>query len=318
MSKLVMLNEIRKEKKVVNLNNENNKSSDNYNEEYLNFENKFCNKKSESNIKNEFNNNDNSILINKEQLNHDLNRIFLLKNKKPFIDFINEVFDDYLGTNCSIYISKKYEDDEYKENGILKDPSNSIMISVEDDYRRFQYSIQFQTYDYENIAITVAKSDLNSSFRNVINLSSKIKEYKNNSEKASNTDKSDLYLIMVNSNIKVPDSYEVRQECNGSTVSYKFNIFKGWKYDFRDLYEKNLYMLFPLKIFDLKKCISYMEESSYSKDIIEKEIHRFYYEMNKYLNKVKENNSIDDNDIREINSISKDIMRDFGYYCKYI
>ena len=26
-----------------------------------------------------------------------------------------------------------------------------------------------------------------------------------------------------------------------------------------------------------------------SKDIIEKEIHRFYYEMNKYLNKVKEN-----------------------------
>ncbi|MDO5516512.1 MAG: hypothetical protein Q4F66_03085, partial [Clostridium sp.] len=315
MNKLVMLSEIRKEKKKINLSgrneNINKDTSDNYNEEYLNFKNKLCRDNSiENNHSKEYIQNNHNPSISKEKLNEDINRIFLLKNKNPFLDFINEIFDDCIGTNCFIEYVSNSEQDSCITDGILKDPSNNIKIIIKDEYRSFEYNIQIQTSDCENIAITISKTDLSAKSMNVINLGQKKKQYKINTEKEklAINNNSGMYLIMVNSNIRVPDSYEVRQECNGSEISYKFNIFKGWKYDFKDLYERNLYMLFPLKIFDLKKCITYMKDSSYSEDMIEKEVYRFFNEMNKYLSRVKEKNIINDDDINEFNTISNHLL----------
>lgn len=315
MNKLVMLSEIRKEKKEINFNKYSQKvckdTSDNHNEEYTSFKNKFCKNASIRNSNsNEYIQNDHISSINKNKINEYLNRIFLLENKKPFLDFINEIFDDCLGTNCSIEYAGDSEEDRYLSDGILRNPSNNIKIIIKDEYRSFEYNIQLQTYDYENIAITISKNDLSSKCMNIISLGQKKKQYMISNEKDNRVinNKSDLYLIMVNSNIRVPDSYEVREECNGSTISYKFNIIKGWKYDFKDLYERNMYMLFPLKVFDLKKCITYMKDSSCSEEMIEKEIYRFFNEMNKYLNKVKEKNNVNDDDIREFNSISRELI----------
>lgn len=319
MNKLVMLSEIRKEKKEIKLNNDNsgkiNKdTSDNYNEEYLIFKNKFCKDNSiKDNNSKEYIENDYITSVNKDKLNKDINRIFLLKNKKPFLDFINEIFDDCLGTNCLVEYVSNSAHDNHITDGILKNPSDNIKIRIKDEYRTFEYNIQLQTYDYENIAITISKADLSSKCMNVINFGQKKKQYElnNEQEKGQINNNSSLYLIMVNSNIRVPDSYEVREECNGSEVSYRFNIFKGWKYDFKDLYERNLYMLFPLKVFDLKKCITYMKNSSCSEERINKEIDRFFIEMNKYLNKVKERKIINDDDIDEFHIISKQLLGDF-------
>lgn len=312
MNKLVMLNEIRREKKEsslsvnMNINDEliNNK------EEYLNFRNQFCKDYFTRKTNNKgYSKHNNINLINVDDLNEAINKIFLLNNKKPFIDFVNEIFGDYLGTNCEVNYVCDDKGIGTIKNGILKNPSYDIKISAKDDYRSFEYNIQFQTDDYENIAITISKNNVSSNIINVINMEQKKRKYRINDIKEDVlSNNSDMYLIMANSNIRVPDSYEVREECNGNSTSYKFNIFKGWKYDFKALYEKDLYLLFPLKIFDLKKSISHMKKSGYSNNLIEKEKSRFFNEMNKYLNMVKEKKSIDDTDISEFNIISKLIL----------
>ena len=311
MNRLVMLSEISKEKKIVN-SRENNelskKLSKSLSEEYLDFNNIFFKNKNEIINSKESIENNYLIVDDKDNLNENLSRIFMLKNKKPFLEFVNEIFDDCLGTNCSVEVSSKKEVFENIEDGILESPSNRIKIFVEDDYRKFEYSIQFQTYDYDNIVIAIEKKDLSINCGNIISLSSKIKEYRHNNEKSLNQNKSDIYLIMVNSSIKVPDSYELSKDRKGHIESYKFNIFKAWKYGFNKLYEKNLYILFPLKMFDLIKHIDYMKNCSYSKEVIEKEIDRFFFEMNKYLNKLEEEKNINNEDVKEINLISKDIM----------
>lgn len=312
MNKLVMLSEIRRDKKESNLSVNINSNNDllNNTEEYFKFKNQFCKDYFERKTNNaEYSKKNNINLINVDNLNEAINKIFLLNNKKPFIDFVNEIFGDCLGTNCKV--NHIYDDKSigFIKNGILKNPSYDIKISAKDDYRLFEYNIQFQTDDYENIAITISKNNIRSKAVNVINFEQKKRQYRiNDTKEYMLSSNSDLYLIMVNSNIRVPDSYEVREECNGSSISYKFNIFKGWKYDFKDLYEKNLYLLFPLKIFDLKKCISYMKNSGCSEDLIEKETYRFFNEMNKYLNMVKEKKLIDDTDVSEFNIISKQIL----------
>ena len=58
---------------------------------------------------------------------------------------------------------------------------------------------------------------------------------------------------MFNSNIEVPDVYEFKSDFEGENIDYKINIMKSWKYDFKQLFEKNMYLLFPMKVLDLRK-----------------------------------------------------------------
>ena len=265
MNRLVMLSEIKKVKEESNLNID-------ISEEYYDFKEKFFGNyldKEESNkidVKSDIN----STYLN--VLNKSIGKIFSLNNKRPFIDFLNKIFDDCLGTNCDI--SYSYNDKSIKglKNKILKNSSYDIKISIKDDYRLFEYNIQLQTDDYENIAIAILKNTLNNKVTNIINFKQKKRQYSiSNIKREKLSSNSDLYFIMLNSTIRVPDSYEVRDEYNGNHVLYKFNILKGWKYNFKDLYKNDLYLLFPLKILDLKKGITYMKNSGYSNEIIEKE-----------------------------------------------
>ncbi|HCW54397.1 MAG TPA: hypothetical protein DG753_11825 [Clostridium sp.] len=306
MNKLVMLSDIRTEKKESDLSVNINFKDDSSNsvEEYLDFKNKFC--------KDYFDKDeicDNKLSSN--VLDEVINKIFLLNNKKLFIDFVNEIFGDCLGTNCKISHIDNGKSRKVIRGKILKNPSCYINIFVEDEYRSFEYSIQFQTEDYENIAIEITKNNKSAKIVNIINLEEKKRYYRSDDMKDDLLSKDlDSYLIIVNSNMRVPDSYELREDDDNSCdILYRFNILKGWKYDFKDLYENNLYLLFPLKIFDLKKHIVYMKNLKSPNEIIEKEISRFFNEMNKYLNIMKEKNIIEYKDIYEYNIISKQLLR---------
>lgn len=306
MNKLVMLSEIRTEKKESDLRANINSNYDSYNsvEEYLDFKNKFC-----KDYFDKYEICDNK--LNSNILDEVINKIFLLNNKRLFIDFVNKIFDDYLGTNCKISHIDSGKSEKGIQGKILKNSSYYINIFVEDEYRLFEYSIQFQTNDYENIAIEITKNNMSDKTVNIINLEEKKRHYRSDDIKDNLLSKDlDSCLIIVNSNIRVPDSYELRETDNNSChIPYRFNIIKGWKYNFKDLYENSLYLLFPLKIFDLKKHIVYMKNLKSPNEIIEKEIFRFFNEMNKYLNIMKEKNVIEDTDIFELNIISKQLLR---------
>ena len=97
----------------------------------------------------------------------------------------------------------------------------------------------------------------------------------------------------------------------GQNIDYKVNVIKSWKYDFKQLFEKNMYLLFPMKVLDLKKRLLSISQEIESKDLIKDYIVRFFKDMNKYLKKIKDKNLITDKDINEMNLIAIDLLNHF-------
>lgn len=309
MSKLVMLNEIRNEKIK---NNDNNIIKEDVNESYITFMEKFC----------KFENEEDIINLNKEiidtkyeeKINRIIEKIFLLDNKIPLIDFINSIYKDDLCTNTEIKLIRNSDtvNKNYKFK-ILRDVSYEFKILAEDGYRKFEYEIQFQTNDSHNIAFTVVRNDLSINCNKIVNFNKKRREHQcsiENGEKKRLQDYNKPWLIMLNSDIQVPDVYKFKSD-NNKDLDYEFNIFKSWKYDFKRLFQDNMYLLFPMKVFDLKKRLSNINEDTSGKDIVKDEILRFFREMNIYLGKLKESDLITEKDVNEFNLIAIDLLNDF-------
>ena len=116
---------------------------------------------------------------------------------------------------------------------------------------------------------------------------------------------------MFNANIAVPDVYEYKSNFEDQNIDYKINIMKSWKYDFKQLFEKNMYLLFPMKVLDLRKRLLSISTEMNSRDLIKDYIVKFFKDMNKYLNKIKDKNLITDKDINEMNLIAVDLLNHF-------
>ena len=308
MNKVVLLSEIRKEKtnninrlseysKIKNEKEDNKKS-------YVNFEKKFDSLKNRS----YFIDLKNSQTKYEKKLNNIIKRIFSLSNKLPLIGFINSVYNDELSKDTMIKYIKN------NQQGNLKNSIYSVNILAEDDYRKFEYEIKFETVDDQNIAIIISKIDYENNCINIINLNKKKKEYKDESlvnlTKGSK-DSCNRVLIMFNSNIEVPDVFQFREEVEGENVEYKINVMKSWKYDFKQLIEKDMYLLFPMKVLDLKNRLLTISQEVISKELIKDEIVRFFKDMNKYLMKLQNKNLISEKDISEYNLIAIELLTYF-------
>jgi hypothetical protein len=315
MNKLVLLNEVRKEK-LKNKNklltfNKNKSIQKDYNKSYITFKEKFkCFQDKEEfiDLKNrydeEFKNNN-----NEKNLNEIIEKIFSLNNNKLTIEFINSIYNDDLSESTKIQYIRNKENLNNNEVIILKDSNYNLRILAEDEYKEFEYNIQFQVKDDQNIAIIISKTDLSNNY-NIVSLNKKKKEY-NNTNIDGLKENYAKCIIMLNSNIEVPDVYEVKSEIEGENIDCKINIIKSWKYDFKQLFEENMYLLFPLKALDLRKRLLSISEDLTLKDFIKDEIFRFFKEMNRYLNKGKDVNLVTDIDINELNLITMDLLNHF-------
>ena len=310
MNKVVLLSEIRKEKtNVKNRFLENKNNNGEYTpidkiKNYVKFEKKFNSLKN-SNYFVDLKNNQNKY---EKKLNNIIKKIFSFKNNLPFIGFINSVYNDELSKNTKIVYLKNDQD------ASLKNSLYNIRILAEDDYRKFEYEIKFETVDDQNIAIIVSKMDCESNCGNVINLNKMKKEYKDENSVTLNRgskDSCNRVLIMFNSNIQVPDVFEFEDESEGKNIQYKINVMKSWKYDFKQLFEKNMYLLFPMKVLDLKNRLLTISKEVLSKELIKDEIERFFRDMNRYLMKIKAENLISEEDITEYNLIAIELLTYF-------
>lgn len=300
MNKLVVLNEVRNEKSKDKLSELNHNKEKNYNKSYINFKEK-CNysdgKDEFVDFKNIFNDEFQNNSYEK-RLSEIIERIFSIKNNKLIIQFINSIYNDDLNANTKIQYIKT------KEN---IDNNDNLSILAEDEYRKFEYRIQIQAKDSENIAIIIRKIDLfNNS--NIININKKKKE---DNIKCSTMGDNDRCMIILSSNVEVPDVYEDKSKIHGENIDSKITIIKSWKYDFSQLYEKNMYLLFPLKTLDFTKRLLSMSEEVFLKGLIRDELFRFFKYMNKYLEKHKETNLITNEDIKELNLIAIDLLNYF-------
>lgn len=297
MNKLVLLNDIKIEKKVKNIIQDRNKHNvdTTMSKDYKEFKEKFC-----TYIDGNVNGYDSSM----NDVTEIIKKLFLLDNKQPFIDLINFLYDDCLGTNTLI----KFEGD-------CKGEQNVFIMSALDDYRKFRYKIGIQTYDCSNAAIYIKRDQVDGNFKNVVNFQVKKNMYKkacdneeNNSVTKANNE---VKVIVIDSNVEVPDLFEFSKTNGIGSEDYEFNIFKSWKYDFKKLIESDIYLLAPLKIFDLKKRLSALTDGGYSEEFLKEEIVRFFKEINSSLYRMKSKGKIDDDDIKQINIITIELFRCF-------
>lgn len=299
MNKLVLLNDIKREKKINNIIQEKSKLDNKEIKDYKNFEKKFC-----SCIDEVFNKSNSSNNMN--EVTDIVKKLFLLDNRQPFIDFINFLFNDCLGTNTTIKV---------ESDGSVYDTGLSIL--AEDDYRKFRYYIGIRSYDCSNAAIYIKKDILEGHFKNVVNFQARKNQYKKACDSEDNVpilkDDNELKVIVIDSDIEVPDLLEVTTGSGNKSTSYKLDIYKSWKYDFKRLVENNIYLLSPLKIFDFKKRLKALSSEGYSEKFLKEEIVRFFKEVNTSLCRVQQRGLIGDGDIKSINIISMEL---FGCFVK--
>lgn len=299
MNKLVLLNEVRKNKNSdKSLKTESKKSFSLFKEKFDFFENKegFIN----LNLK-KINNTQSEKALNKI-----LNRIFSINNRKLLIGFINSIYCDSLSNQTKIEFIKENVNSEG-----LADSNYNLKLVAKDDYRKFEYHIQFQTKDDENMAIVLNKLDLSTNCENVVHFNRKKHELQVDKIDKTLNNNSKRCLIILNSNIEVPDIYEIESSSSESKIDSKVNIIKSWKYDFKQLFEKNMYLLFPMKVLDLKKRLLNMSQEIGLENLIRDDIFRFFKDMNKYLNMIKEKKLITNKEITEINLISVELLDSF-------
>jgi len=315
MNKLVLLSEVRIEKTKNNSLKLNKVESvqENISESYVAFKETFRfyeNKESFVDLKNSKNRN---IGYNKceKKLNKIMKRIFSLDDKLPVIEFINSIYDDELSLDSSLEYIKNEDIMSSKEVISLKSSSYDVSFIVEDDYRKFEYEIQLQTRDDQNIAITISKMDLASNCDNIVNLCKKKREYEKDDLNKSSKDSYTKCLIMLDSNMEVPDVYNIESNGTEENSDTKVNIIKGWKYGFKQLAENNMYLLFPMKVLDLKKRLLSISQEIVTKELIRDEIVRFFKDMNRDLKKIQDKNLITDEDISELNLIAIDLLNYF-------
>lgn len=226
-----------------------------------------------------------------------IEKLICFKNKTPIIDFLNCIYcDGWRTSNTSI---------KYIKNEELKKDFD-IMLQVQNDYKRIEYKIRFKVKDCENLAIIIFRDDLSDESNNIINLFEKTQILKKKNSKME-LNKTNPYIIMLNSNMEVPDMLEIKSN-NESSYLYKFNVVKSWKYDLKRMYVENIYLFFPLKIFDLEKRIFSMSDNSAYYDLIRYEVISFFREMNNYLKKLKEREVLLQSDIEEMNMIASELL----------
>ncbi len=298
MSKLILLNEVRDEKKKIQLlisDKIQNKKV--YEEPYITFEEKF----NLFNDDKELDDLNNERVGNGKDISLIIDRIFLLNNDTLIINFINAIYNDNLNISTKIKCVKNNQ-------VIIPQKSNyNIKVFAEDNYRNFEYEIQFKISDSENLGIIISKKNLTNN--NIVTFAKRKNKYKNNSNIMNNLKEChDKCIIVLNSEVEVPDVYELKSNFNKQGMKYKINVVKGWKYDFKRLFEERMYLLFPLKVIDLKKRLLDINMEAVPKKMIRDEILIFFQDMNRYLKRIESADLIIDKELNKMNLIAIDLL----------
>lgn len=256
------------------------------------------------------------------KINKIIKEIFILENKNALIDMINYIYNDELSYNIDIeYLDEKNDINYRNESFLLKEMFCDIRILVKDDNKRICiYNIHIKAKNNENISIRIFKYNLKANSGQSINI------YEQNYDEikeVSNMNLTKLYEIVLNSNTEIPDIYNLKIMNDNKNLEYKINVLKAWKYDFKDLYEKNMILLCPLKVLDLKhrlvaikneikelpkNNIKILPQKNKLKNYIKDETDRFFNNMNIFIEKAKNQGIIYEKDILKFNLTAIELL----------
>lgn len=260
-------------------------------------------------------------IIEKNKINKIIKELFISENKITLISMINCICKDELSFNTEIEYLDQEDNINYKnEVSLLQTISYDVRILAKDNKKIFIYDIQIKANDIDNISIRIFKYNINTN--NAQNVQVVRQSYTEFLDKG-NISLIQLYEIVLNSNIEVPDIYNLKVVLNNKNLQYKINVLKSWKYDFKELYDKDMILLIPLKILDLKnrllmirRDLNHLSENNIRilpqktklKNYIKDETYRFFYDMNIFLEKAKYQEILQKKDIFKFNLIAIELL----------
>lgn len=249
------------------------------------------------------------------QMDKIIKRLFTLKNKKPIIDFLNAVYGD----NISYDAKLDYGDTEINNLDKIKYVTfrADMYISVKDKDRRYQYALEFQTIFENDMAIRIFRY----SFERAVKLNENI-ENKNHIKITLPKP----YLIVLEEEKDLDDKLKLEIEIeNGESFFYNVDVLRYWTYDLDKLYSENLYLLYPLQLFRIRKSMQDISNSKnsyeYKKEkmlLIYEELMRIIEKTLQAIDKAYNEGKIKINDYNEMNVVIENLNSYFGdMYGKY-
>lgn len=236
-----------------------------------------------------------------------LKRLFMLKDRVPIIDFLNRLYNDNLSYNAAItygnteIINEKTNKRRSKRKKSLYKKSYikfhaDLYLSVKDNNEVYEYALEFQTVYDKEIAIRIFRY----SFERAVAL-----DYYRDKNRII-IDFPEPYLLLIEEE-DVGDSLtlEIRVP-KKEPYELDIKLLKYWNYDLSQLYEENMYFLYPLQIFKLRKAM----EEVYRRNDSEKEI--MLQELHENLLEVA------DNSVRAIDKAYENGKIDLGTYNEMI
>jgi len=251
------------------------------------------------------------------QMDAIMKKLFSIKNPIPIIDFLNSIYGDNISYNAKITYSDKEIINRKNNSNKLISFYADMYITITDGNDVYEYALEFQTIFDKEIAVRV--------FRYSFERAVKLADYSNAKERIK-LKMPEPYIIIIEEIEGVKDTIKLKMEFGkGVIFNYDIKILKYWTYDLKKLYNENMYLLYPLQIFKLRKK---MNEVSYSKnpeEIKKFEMFRLYEEMLVILkdtltaiDKAYEDGKIEISDYDEMNIVIENLNSYFiNMYGKY-
>ena len=202
------------------------------------------------------------------QLDEIMKKLFYIHNRRPIIDFLNSLYGDDINYDAVVtYLNKEAINQSIHKKSVLISHECDMFIRVLNKGRTFEYLLEFQTRNDKSIGIRLFRYSFELKVQNIHSLDIRSPII---------IELPKPYVIVLEENKNVPESYElILKTTDGESLKYRSKILKYWQYDLDSLYNNNMYLLFPLKVFQVRKKITRakgMKEDNPKYSVLIKEI----------------------------------------------
>ncbi|KOA21562.1 hypothetical protein CLHOM_00210 [Clostridium homopropionicum DSM 5847] len=251
------------------------------------------------------------------QMDAIMKKLFSIKNPIPIIDFLNSIYGDNISYDAKISYSDKEIINRKNNSSKLISFYADMYITITEGNDVYEYALEFQTIFDKEIAVRV--------FRYSFERAVKLADY-SNAKESIKLKMPEPYIILIGEIEGVNDTIKLEMEFGkGVLFDYDIKVLKYWTYDLKKLYEQNMYLLYPLQIFKLRKRMSEVSSSKRADEIKKSDMFQLYEEMLvllkntlKAIDKAYEDGKIEIADYDEMNIIIENLNSYFiNMYGKY-
>lgn len=251
------------------------------------------------------------------QMDAIMKKLFSIKNPIPIIDFLNSIYGDNISYDAKISYSDKEIINRKNNSSKLISFYADMYITITDGNDVYEYALEFQTIFDKEIAVRV--------FRYSFERAVKLADY-SNAKESIKLKMPEPYIILIEETDGVNDTIKLEMEFGkGVIFNYDIKVLKYWTYDIKKLYEKNVYLLYPLQIFKLRKRMNEVSISNKAEEVKKSEMFKLYEEMIILLkntltaiDKAYEDGKIEIGDYNEMNIVIENLSSYFiNMYGKY-